>query len=76
MNNEIFLKLYNEIENEIISRYGLAENYQGALVFFKNKVKEKSLQLKIDQVRKLRNFLVHEDVSNYEMFEITKPLIL
>ncbi len=75
MNNEIFLKLYNEIENEIISRYGLAENYQGALVFFKNKVKEKSLQLKIDQVRKLRNFLVHEDVSNYEMFEITNDVI-
>lgn len=75
MNNEIFLKLYNEIENEIIIKYGLAENYQGAMVYLKNKIKDKSMQLKIDQVRKLRNFLVHEDVSSYDMFEITNDVI-
>lgn len=76
MNNDIFLKLYNEIESEIISKYGLSENYQGALVFFKNKIKDNELKLKIDQVRKLRNFLVHEDIiKDYEMFEISPQVI-
>lgn len=78
MNNDLFIKLYNDIENQIILKYSLPENYQGAFSYYTKKVeKNREKRVKLDQVRRLRNFLVHEDtVKDYEMFYITDDLIL
>lgn len=78
LNNRLFIKLYNDIENQIIIKYKLPENYQGALSYYTKKIEKNSeKRAKLDQIRRLRNFIVHEDtIKEYEMFYVTDDLIL